>query len=80
MSKCCEGQNVDLKNEAPAILVGAVSGKSSIKHQLEYSIYSARVSWCPVCLSHFYNERNNIHTTKPTSEHYHLLDYCAAKS
>ena len=50
-----------------------VSG-SPIKHQLEYSIWSCKVSWCPICLKHFYNERNEIHTTKATSEHNHLLD------
>ncbi len=47
---------------------------SPIKHQLEYSIWSCKVSWCPICRKHFYNERNKIHTTKATSEHYHLLD------
>lgn len=47
---------------------------SPIKHQLEYSIWSCKVSWCPICRKHFYNERNEIHTTKATSEHYHLLD------
>ena len=52
---------------------GAVSG-SPIKHQLKYSIWSCKVSWCPICLKHFYNERNEINTTKATSEHYHLLD------
>ena len=48
--------------------------ESFLKHQLEYSIWSCKVSWCPICLKHFYNERNEIHTTKATSEHYHILD------
>jgi len=43
-----------------------------IRHQLEYSIMSTKVSWCPICKSHFYNERNEVHTTKATSEHYHV--------
>lgn len=59
--------------QKPQSNIGAVSG-SPIKHQLEYSIWSCKVSWCPICLKHFYNERNEIHTTKATSEHYHLLD------
>ena len=42
-----------------------------MKHQLEYSIWSARVSWCPICKKHFYNSRNEHHTTKATKEHYH---------
>jgi hypothetical protein len=42
-----------------------------MKHQLEYSIYSRRVSWCPICLKHFYNERNVEHTTRATENHYH---------
>ena len=41
-----------------------------IKHQLEYSIWSCRVSWCPICLEHFYNSRNEIHTTVATVDHY----------
>ena len=64
----------DSRNKETAQLgIGAFSG-SPIKHQLEYSIWSCKVSWCPICLKHFYNERNEIHTTKATSEHYHLLD------
>ena len=23
-------------------------------HKLEYNIWSAKVSWCPICLKHFY--------------------------
>jgi len=44
------------------------------KHLLEYSIWSCKVSWCPKCNKHFYNERNSVHTTKSTSEHFHILD------
>ena len=44
-----------------------------VKHFLEYCMYSTKVSWCPICRKHFYNERNEKHTTKPTKEHYHLL-------
>lgn len=62
-----------LENESQPSCLGAVSG-SPIKHQLEYSIYSCKVSWCPICHKHFYNERNEIHTTKATSEHYHIMD------
>lgn len=47
---------------------------SPIKHQLEYSIYSCKVSWCQICHKHFYNERNEIHTTIVTSEHYHIFE------
>ena len=43
-----------------------------IKHQLEYSIWSCKVSWCPVCYKHFYNERNEKHTTQSMPEHYHI--------
>jgi hypothetical protein len=42
------------------------------KHYLEYSMYSCKVSWCPICNHHFYNERNESHTTKATNEHYHI--------
>jgi hypothetical protein len=31
------------------------------KHQLEYSIHSAKVTWCPICCRHFYNEVNLEH-------------------
>ena len=44
------------------------------KHQLEYSIWSCKVSWCPICLEHFYNDRNEEHTTIPTKEHYHIYE------
>ena len=60
--------------QKPKSNIGAVSGSPIKQHQLEYSIWSCKVSWCPICLKHFYNERNEIHTTKATSEHYHLLD------
>ena len=43
------------------------------KHPLEYSSYSCKVSWCPICNQHFYNDRNKEHTTKATSEHYHII-------
>lgn len=43
-------------------------------HQLEYSIWSNKVSWCPICLKHFYNERNKMPTTKATKQHYHEVD------
>jgi hypothetical protein len=29
------------------------------KHQLEYSIWSCKVSWCPICKQHFYNSENH---------------------
>jgi len=44
------------------------------KHQLEYSIWSDWVSWCPICNDHFYNDRNEDHTTIPTKEHYHIYE------
>jgi len=44
-----------------------------IKHPLEYSVYSCKVTWCPICSEHFYNERNKSCTTKATSEHYHTI-------
>lgn len=50
-----------------------VLGEVKIKHYLEYCMYSNKVSWCPICNSHFYNERNEKHTTKATEEHYHEL-------
>lgn len=46
--------------------------QSNDKHYLEYSIYSCKVSWCPICNQHFYNERNESHTIKATNEHYHI--------
>ncbi len=45
-----------------------------MKHQLEYNIWSAKVSWCPICNKHFYNERNEKHTTLATDEHYHIVE------
>ena len=53
--------------------VSGVSGEKTIRHNLEYSIWSCKVSWCPICNQHFYNERNKEHTTKATPEHYHEL-------
>jgi len=47
--------------------------EEEIKHQLEYSVYSCKVTWCPICNAHFYNERNVNHTTEATSEHYHTI-------
>jgi len=47
--------------------------EEEIKHQLEYSVYSCKVTWCPICCEHFYNERNKSCTTKDTSEHYHTI-------
>jgi len=44
-----------------------------LKHKLKYSIWSSRVSWCPICKEHFYNSRNKKHTTKATCEHYHII-------
>ena len=44
-----------------------------IKHFLQYSIYSNKVSWCPICKQHFYNDRNEKHTTIATIEHYHEI-------
>lgn len=43
-------------------------------HQLEYSVWSCRVSWCPVCHEHYYNDRNIEHTTIPAKEHYHVAE------
>ena len=44
------------------------------KHQLEYSRWSAKVTWCETCLHHYYNERNEKHTTIATKDHYHIVD------
>jgi len=44
-----------------------------IKHYLQYDMHSAKVSWCPICNAHFYNERNREHTTIATQEHYHTI-------
>jgi hypothetical protein len=46
----------------------------SERHPLVYSIWSCKVSWCDKCKKHFYNDRNDKHTTKATDEHYHLVD------
>lgn len=46
--------------------------QSNEKHYLEYSMYSCKVSWCPICNQHFYNERNESHTINATNEHYHI--------
>ena len=43
------------------------------RHPLKYDMYSCKVSWCPICNNHFYNDRNKEHTTIETSEHYHEL-------
>lgn len=43
------------------------------KHQLQYNMWSNKVSWCPICKDHFYNDRNEMHTTKATKEHYHIF-------
>ena len=48
-------------------------GEVKIKHFLQYSIYSKKVSWCPICKQHFYNDRNEKHTTIATIEHYHEI-------
>ena len=50
-----------------------VLGEVKIKHFLQYSIYSNKVSWCPICKQHFYNDRNEKHTTKATIKHYHEI-------
>jgi hypothetical protein len=52
---------------------GKIEEKIEVKHQLEYSMYSCRVSWCPICHKHFYNEKNKKHTTVATNEHFHIL-------
>ena len=65
-------ENTSDKDQAKVLNKTDVSG-SVDKHQLSYSMYSARVSWCDKCNKHFHNERNLEHTTKATSEHYHLL-------
>jgi len=44
-----------------------------IKHKLIYSIYSSKVSWCPICHSHFYNEKNEKQTTMHGDNDYHFL-------
>jgi len=44
-----------------------------IKHQLQYDMHSCKVSWCPICNAHFYNERNREHTTLATEEYYHTI-------
>ena len=61
------------KNDFNATISNTVLGDVKIKHYLEYCMYSNKVSWCPICNSHFYNERNEKHTTKATEEHYHEL-------
>ena len=43
------------------------------KHQLKYSVWSAKVSWCPICTRHFYSETNVEHTTRATDKHFHIL-------
>lgn len=53
--------------------VKPVLGEVKTKHYLQYSIYSTKVSWCPICNKHFYNDRNDYHTTKATIEHYHEI-------
>ena len=47
---------------------------SENKHQLEYCSYSNKVSWCPICKKHYYNEMNDVHTTKKNDNHYHILN------
>jgi hypothetical protein len=47
--------------------------KDSDKHQLEYSIWSAKVSWCPICLEHFYNDTNKESTVRATLNHFHII-------
>ena len=32
-----------------------------MKHKLEYSIWSAKISWCDICKKHFYNQENDEH-------------------
>jgi len=44
-----------------------------IRHHLQYDMHSAKVSWCPICNAHFYNERNREQTTIATQEHYHTI-------
>jgi hypothetical protein len=63
-------QNDNLKNENPT---DANNVLGEVKHYLEYCMYSTKVSWCPICKKHFYNERNKEHTTNATKEHYHVL-------
>lgn len=42
------------------------------KHQLQYSTYSGKISWCPICKEHFYSKQNEVKTTIASSEHYHI--------
>lgn len=60
-------------NNSGNILVDYFQNKVETKHMLEYSIYSCKVSWCPICCKHFYNEQNEEHTTKATDKHYHVV-------
>ena len=61
------------KKDFNATIGNTVLGEVKIKHFLQYSIYSKKVSWCPICKQHFYNDRNEKHTTKATIEHYHEI-------
>ena len=45
-----------------------------LRHQLVYSMWSAMVSWCPVCKEHFYNSRNKEHTIWATDDHSHTIE------
>lgn len=54
--------------------LGYLAALTPIKHQLEYSPWSARFSWCPICKEHFFNEENKDHTTLSTKQHYHFLE------
>ena len=52
-----------------------VSGSSlPQKHQLEYSIFSCKISWCPICKEHFYTKQNEVHRLTPTPDDYHILN------
>lgn len=47
--------------------------EETVRHQLKYDMHSCRVSWCSICHKHFYNERNQEHTTIATPKHYHEI-------
>ncbi len=44
---------IDLMNDAPI---------DKEKHKLEYNIHSTKVTWCPICKEHFYNEVSGFHS------------------
>lgn len=51
-----------------------VDCSTEIKHPLEYSMWSAKVSWCPICHAHFYNKSNESGGFIVRDDHYHIFE------